>query len=169
MIRKHKKYVKPRQMFESERIKEENILVKKYGLRNKREIWKTQAKVNYFRSRAKELARKPIEEQELFINKLKALGLNVGSTSDVLDLKVEDLLNRRLPTIVVEKGFASTPLQARQMTVHKRVLINKKVLDSPSYIIPVAQENSISIKKKTKQVKTEPKEETQQEEKDEAE
>ena len=61
MIRKKKKYEKPRKMYETSRIEEENELVKKYGLKNKREIWKTISKVRYYRHRAMDLARAPLE------------------------------------------------------------------------------------------------------------
>jgi small subunit ribosomal protein S4 len=155
MIRKKKKFVRPIQIFHRERIDEENTLVKKYGLKNKTEIWKTQAKINYYRRRAKELARKPHEEQEIFFNKLKALGLNVETISDVLDLKVENLLDRRLSTVVVKKKLATTAKQARQLIVHKKILINGKALSSPSYLVKVAEENTISLKKKVKKPKVE--------------
>jgi len=156
MIRKHKKYKRPKQIFESERIKEENKLKEKYGLRNKTEIWKTQAKVDYFRKRAKALAKFPVEEQEAFFNKLRAIGLKVENTSDVLDLKVENILSRRLPTIVAEKKLADSPLHARQMIVHKHVLIDDKVMSAPSYLVPISQENQITIKKKTRKPKLNP-------------
>ena len=62
MIRKHKKYLRPRKMYESQRIADENALVEAYGLKNKREIWKTEAKVRYFRTRAHNM---PINENSL--------------------------------------------------------------------------------------------------------
>lgn len=150
MIRKKKKYLKPKKTFESRRIKEENVLVKKYGLKNKREIWKTLAKVNYYRGRAKALAKLPLEEQEVLFNKLRSLGLKTDIIGDVLDLKVENLLERRLSTIVVNKKIANTVKQARQLVVHKKILVNGKVVNAPSYLVSVSQENSISIKQKTK-------------------
>ena len=165
MIRKQKLYVKPRKAFESSRIAEENKLVEKYGLKNKREVWKTLAKVNYFRSRAKDLTKFSQEEQEGLFNKLKALGLKTNVTADVLDLKVEDLLERRLPTVVAKKGFASTVKQARQMVVHKKILISGRVVSSPSYTVKVLEENLISVKKKVRKPKVEePKEEAPAEE-----
>ena len=159
MIRKSKKYVKPRKAYELSRIKEENVLMTRYALKNKREIWKTLAKVNYFRSRAKDLAKSSSEEQQVLFNKLKSMGLGVNSIADVLDLKLENLLERRLQTVVVKKGLATTPKQARQLVVHKKVLIDGNVVNIPSYIVHVEQEASISLKKnakKPKEVKEEP-------------
>lgn len=150
MIRKSNKYSRPKKPFEYSRIQDENALRKRYGLKNKKEIWKTLAKINYFRRRAKELAKSPREEQEAFFRKLKALGLNTNSIADVLDLKVTDLLERRLPTVVVKRKLASTPNQARQFVVHKKVLVSNKLINVPSYIVRVDEEKSISIKQKRK-------------------
>jgi small subunit ribosomal protein S4 len=159
MIRKKKSYLRPKKAFEKSRIEEENALRTKYGLKNKLEIWKTLAKVNYFRSRAKELAKLPLEEQEVLFNKLKAIGLKTESIADVLDLKVEDLLERRLQTVVLKKKLANTPKQARQMITHKKILVDSKVVNSPGFIVPVAIEKKISIKVKKKKPKPTPKEE----------
>jgi small subunit ribosomal protein S4 len=146
MIRKRKMFVKPRKMYVTSRIEEENQLVKKYGLKNKHEIWKTLAKINYFRARAKDLAKADLKEQELFIKKLNALGLKVSNLADVLGLGVENLLDRRLTTVVASKGLATTTRQARQMVVHKRVSIDGKIVNAPSYIVPLSEENLISVK-----------------------
>jgi small subunit ribosomal protein S4 len=153
MIKKHKKYVRPKQIFERERIDEEDKLVKKFGLKNKTEIWKTQAKVDYFRGRAKDLAKQPPEEQEVFFNKLRALGLKIEGTADVLDLKVENLLERRLPTVLVKKKLANAVKQGRQFVTHKKVLINGTAINSPSYLVPLSEEGQIKIKTKVKKAK----------------
>jgi small subunit ribosomal protein S4 len=156
MIRKKKNYRRPMKAFEAGRIKEENVLKEKYALKNKTEIWKTQAKVDYLRGRAKALARSTPEEQEALFNKLKALGLKIETIADILDLKVEDLLERRLPTVVVKKKIATTTKQARQMVVHKKILVNGKVVSAPSYLVPVAEESAITLKVKVKKPKAEP-------------
>jgi small subunit ribosomal protein S4 len=155
MIKKKKSYSKPKKSFESSRIKEENALATRYGLKNKREIWKTLAKIDYYRNRAKELAKSTREEQEVLFNKLKAIGLDTNTIADILDLKVENLLERRLPTIVAKKGLATTPKQARQMVVHKKILIKGRAIDSPSYIVQVSEENLITVKQKIKKPKAE--------------
>jgi small subunit ribosomal protein S4 len=156
MIRKKKRYSRPKKAFEKTRIAEENALLKRYALKNKLEVWKTIARVNYFRKRAMALAKLPIEEQQVLFSKLKALGLKTDSTADVLALKIEDLLERRLPTVVFKKGIAKTSKEARQMVVHKRILIDNKVTDSPSYLVSIEEENKISLKKKAKPAKQEP-------------
>lgn len=164
MIRKKNLYVKPKKAFESSRIQEENELLKSYGLKNKKEVWKTLAKVNYFRKRAMELAHSTPEEQESFFNKLRALGLKVESGSDVLGLKVDNLLERRLPTVVFKKNLSNSVKHARQLVVHKKVLINGKVVNTPGYLVSLSEEDSIALKeKKAKPKVEEPKEETTEE------
>lgn len=170
MIRKKKKFSRPKKPFEKKRIEEENKLIKRYGLKNKREIWKTLAKVNYFRSRAKALAESAQEEQEVLLKKLKSIGLNVNNLSDILGLRIEDLLERRLPTIITKQKLAKTPKQARQMVAHKNVFIDGKSVNSPSYLVHTDQEKKITIKQKAKsknkkQEQTEQPAETAKEEK----
>ena len=149
MIRKRKKYSRPIKPFEKARIEEEDILLKNYALKSKREVWKALAKINYFRKRAMALVKSSKEEQEIFFRKLRDLGFNVKSIGDALDLKLEDLLERRLSTIVANKGIANTVKQARQMVVHKKILVGDKVINAPSYIVPVAFESKITIKQKS--------------------
>jgi len=153
MIRKKKLYSRPRRPYELGRIAEENILVKKYALKNKREIWKTLAKINYFRSRAMALAKKPVEEKEVLIRKLQAIGLSVKSTADVLGLKVEDILKRRLSSVVYAKKLAKTVKQARQMVTHRLILVDGKVVSSPSYLVPLDLEKEVTVKLKNKKTK----------------
>lgn len=156
MIRKKNRYLRPKKAYEISRIKEENALLKKYALKSKREVWKSIAKVDYFRSRAKALAKSSPEEQNILFGKLKALGLKTDSIADVLALKIEDLLERRLPTVVFKKGLAKTAQEARQMVVHKRILIDNKVINIPSYLVSLAEENLITLKKKARTEKKAP-------------
>ena len=151
MKRKHKKYSKPKRAFDSGRIEEEGKIIEEFGLKNKREIWKTEAKTKSIREKAKKLISKPKEEQEAFFNRLKKIGINVNSIADTLSLDKKDYLNRRLQTILVRKKVALTPKNARQMIVHKKILVNGRVVDSPSYIVPVDFEDKIHLIKKTKE------------------
>ena len=153
MKRKHKKFSWPRKLYDKPRILAENKLVEKYGLKNKREIWKTEAKVKYFRNRAKSLITADPEEQQKFSVKLNTIGLGVKTVADVLALDKESLLKRRLSSIVASKGLANTPKQARQMIVHKKIKIGDRVVNVPSYLVPVKEENLISIKQKSKKLK----------------
>ena len=148
MKRKHKSYLKPRRPFDKARIEEESVMKKEYGLKNKREIWKADAKIKKIRNGAKKLITASDEEKEALFVRLKKIGLEVNTIADVLGLDKSDYLNRRLQTIVAVKGLAPTIKTWRQMITHKRILVEGNVINSPSYIVPVNLENKITIKKK---------------------
>ena len=152
MKRKHKTYSKPKRPFDKVRIEEEAGIKKEFGLKNKKEIWKAEARIKSMREKAKKLISASPEEQKLLFDKLKKIGLNVNAISDVLALTKEDYLKRRLQTIVAIKRISTTLRGARQLITHKKILVNGKVVNTPSYIVPVELEEKITKrpnKKKT--------------------
>ena len=155
MIRKKNKFSWPRKLYDKTRIADENKLVEEYGLKNKREIWKAEAKIKYFRDRAKFLITESTNEQEQFFSKLRSIGLSVKTIAEVLALNKEDLLKRRLATVVWKKGLANTARQARQFIVHKQVFVDGKAVDVPSYIVPTELESNITLKAKSVKIKME--------------
>jgi small subunit ribosomal protein S4 len=148
MKRKHKIYSRPKRPFDKARIEEEGGIVEEFGLKNKREIWKAEAKIKIIREKAKRLISAKPEEQQILFNKLNKMGLKVNSISSVLSLDKKDYLRRRLQTIIVTKKLTVTIKQARQLIVHKKVLVDGRAVDSPSYIVPVELENKITLKDK---------------------
>jgi len=146
--RKRKLFSRPRKLFDRTRIDEENVLVKQYGLKNKREIWKAKSFISKFRRRAKQLIGSSASEQQSFFEKLNKMGMNVTDISDVLALTEKNLLERRLETFVFKKGLANSPQQARQLIVHKHVLVDGNVVNSPSFIVIRGLENKISLKER---------------------
>jgi small subunit ribosomal protein S4 len=159
MKRKHKKYSRPKRPFEKNRIDEEKEIMKNFGLKNKKEIWKAEAKIKSMREKAKKLISAKPEEQKALFNKLNKIGIKVDSISSVLSLNKEDYLKRRLQTILVSKKIASTPREARQLIVHKKVFVNGEIVNIPSYIVPLELEDKINLKdrkiKKKKEEKIE--------------
>ncbi len=148
--RKPNLYSRPRKSFDAARIAEEKGIVLKYGLKNKKEIWKASAKVSNLRNRAKTLIPKSPEEKEIFFAKLNKMGFQISNIADVLALKTENWLERRLQTIVFKKGFAKTPLQARQLIAHKSVLVEGRAVNVPSFFVTQDLESKISLKEKKK-------------------
>ncbi len=145
MIRKHKKYSRPRKPFDKLRIEKENVLKEKYGLKSKKDIWKADAAIGRVRNRAKLLITKSDEEKNKFINKLQNQGFKVDDIADALALNKEDWLKRRLQTIIVSKKLAQTPRQARQLIVHKHVSIEKQIVNIPSYQVSLEEESSVKL------------------------
>ncbi|MDD5699607.1 MAG: 30S ribosomal protein S4 [Candidatus Nanoarchaeia archaeon] len=153
MKRKHKLYSRPKRLYDKKRIEEEKIIVERFGLKNKKEIWKAQAKVDLMREQAKGLISAPEEEKEAFFGRLRRIGLNVNSIGDVLSLTKEDYMMRRLQTIVFDKKFAPTIKSARQLITHKKIRVNEGLVNSPAYVVPVEFENKISMKQRRKENK----------------
>ncbi|MFW9938932.1 MAG: 30S ribosomal protein S4 [Candidatus Thorarchaeota archaeon] len=146
-----KKFKKPRVPFQKERILEELEFIGRYGLRNKREFWKMRTTLANFRDLARQSRTLPAEvatevQQEL-IKKLNRLGIlgPEAEFDDVLLLTVEDMLKRRLQTLVFEKGLAQTIYQARQLIVHGHIQIKGKKIDAPSYIVKREEEDFIGF------------------------
>jgi len=146
MKQKHKKYSKPKRPFDKTRIDEEAEIRKNFGLKNKKEIWKAEAKVKSIREKAKRLISADPEKQQALFEKLKKMGLKVDSIADILALDKADYLKRRLQSILVEKKLATTSKSARQLITHKKVLVDGKVVGSPSYIVTTELEDKISLK-----------------------
>ena len=146
--RKRSKFRKPKKAFDKPRIEEERVIVKKYGLKNKKEIWKAEAEISKLRRRAKSLIQKSDKEKGEFISKLNHFGLKVKDIADVLALTKEDWMDRRLQTFIFKKGLANTVRQARQFIVHKLILVDGKSVNKPSFIVKTDLENKISLKER---------------------
>jgi len=147
-----KKYLRPQHLWKRDRIVEEKELSQKYGLKNKREIWRMKEILRSFRKQARMLLTVTSESQETekknLLERIRKLGIDIKTLEDVLALKVEDLLDRRLQSIVYKKGLANTIKQARQFITHGHVLVNGRVVDIPSYLVLKEEEDKIVLKRK---------------------
>ncbi len=146
MKRKHKTYSRPKRPFDKARIEEEAKIKEEFGLKNKKEIWKADAKIKLIREKAKKLISADESEKEAFFGRLKKMGFKVDSISDVLSLDKTDYLKRRLQTVLVNKRMAHTSKSARQLITHKKVLVGESNVNSPSYIVPIHLEDKIMLK-----------------------
>ncbi|HLE45415.1 MAG TPA: 30S ribosomal protein S4 [Thermoplasmata archaeon] len=141
---------RPSHPWEGERIKMENELLKKYGLKNKKELWKAQSVLRRFRQRARQLQAlvrygdpQAGKEKDELIGRLGRLGvlpIEGASLDDVLALDVEAVLSRRLQTLAFVKGLAFTPTQARQFIVHGHVAIGDRRVTVPGYLVKRTEE-----------------------------
>ncbi len=142
--KQHKKFTRPKKLFDKRRIEEENILLKQYGLKNKKEVWRAEFKIAKIRGQAKKLINNQQKQIE-FITRLKKQGFKVSNIDDVLSLKKEDIFERRLQTLVVKKGLARTPRHARQLIIHKHVSVDDKRINIPSFLVPIDTEDKLKI------------------------
>ncbi|MFQ5831168.1 MAG: 30S ribosomal protein S4 [Candidatus Thorarchaeota archaeon] len=148
--RQKKKYVTPKRPYDSERFESELQLIGSYGLRNKRELWRHRTELSRYRRQARNLlaltaAERATFEREL-VDKLVRLGILTGEPTldSVLDLTLENLLERRLQTIVFRKGMASSAYHARQLVTHGHIALDGAKLSTPSRLITLDEEARMS-------------------------
>jgi small subunit ribosomal protein S4 len=146
-----KKYQTPSHPWQKDRIVEERELVREYGLKNKKELWKMSSLLTKFKNLAKRYitltTTQSQKESEQLIIKLRGLGLlNETSTlNDILILSNKDILERRLQTVVSRRGLANSVKQSRQFIVHGHIKVDGKQLSSPAYMIKKAEEEKIEF------------------------
>lgn len=146
-------YETPKHPWEAGRMEEERKLLQKFGLKNKRELWKAQSVLRGFRRQARDLqarlrAGEPQaqRETELLLGRLTRLGILTGGAptiDDVLALGIEDVLGRRFEWLVVQKGLAPTPKGARQFIVHGHLAIGDHKVTRPGYLVLADEERRI--------------------------
>lgn len=149
--RQRKKYVTPMHPWFGPRILEEKVLLKDYGLKNKKEIWKMASILRRFKVQAKSLTAREDEqsakETNLLISKLNRLKLVSGKAKmeTVLGLTLKDILDRRLQTIVYNRGLAKSVKQARQFIVHGHIFVGDKKVSVPSYLVLADEEDKVTF------------------------
>ena len=142
---------KPKRPLNYDLIMDELKTLGTFGLKTKRELWKTQTELSRVRLQARSLLALRQDERErkepILMQSLSKIGLvNEDSTlDDVLNLQVTDLLSRRLQTIAQRKLYFKTPYQARQAIVHGHIMIGDSVVTIPSYIVKTEEEAKIRL------------------------
>lgn len=150
MRRIRKTFKRPKKAWDMARIKDEKTLLNNYGLRKKRELWKAEETLRGFRRRARDLIASEDEDQErVLLGKLSRFGFlsKRMDLDDVLALTVNDVLERRLQTVIFRKGLAKSINQARQMIVHGHVSVDGRRMVFPSYLVPLEEEKKINTKR----------------------
>jgi len=146
-------YDTPSHPWQGERIKAEVIVVREYGLKNKTELWKAQTILRKFRGQSRELqARLRVGEPQAQVEadallakcaNIGVLPVTGGTLNDILTLTEQSILNRRLQTLVFQKGLAHSAKQARQMIAHGHIYMNGHRVTVPGYIVTRVEESSI--------------------------
>jgi len=150
-----KKYITPKHPWIKERIDKEKNILKVYGLKNKKEIWKAETLLKRCREQAKSLISDTTEqgkkEEKQLLDRLVKLGLiKPGSkVEDVLELELTDVLERRLQTLIFKKDLTKSINQARQFIVHGHINIKDGKVNVPSYLVNVEEEGLINFNPKS--------------------
>ncbi len=146
-----KQYNRPRSPWRADQLAQELYLLGTYGLRNKRELWKTETQLSSVRKQARTLlaATQVVRQREekKLLDSLRKRGLirAEATLDDILSLTVEDMLARRLQSMVFKKGMALSALHARQLIVHGHVAVGDRIITIPGYEVGGTEEGMIAL------------------------
>ena len=143
------KFKKPNHPWNKDRIDSERELSKKYGLTNKKQLWKMGSLLKSYKDRTKKSFTSTGEQSDIerkqLIDHLKRYGLiTKDSLDEVLGLPIEAVMERRLQSIVFKRKLARSIKHARQLITHEHITINGKKVTSPSYMVTLAEEATVA-------------------------
>jgi len=147
--RQRKKFDTPRFPWRKDILGEELKLLGTFGLRNKHELWRHETQLSKFRGIARSLIGMQPEERMKMENellaRLKKIAIlqETAVLDDVLDLSIEDVLQRRLQTLVFRKNLTKTVHQARQIITHGHITLNGRRVTVPGYIVSREEEKTL--------------------------
>ena len=130
-----KTYDTPSHPWQGERIKQENEIVRAFGLKNKTEVWKAETMLRNFRKQSRELQarlrtgdKQAQIETDALIAKCARLGVLPVTGGD-------------LNAILV---LAATPKQARQLINHGHIFVDGHKVTVPGYLVLREEEGTVS-------------------------
>jgi small subunit ribosomal protein S4 len=153
--KQRKKFETPRFPWQIDALEAELKVLGQYGLRNKREIWRHKTLLSNYRGIGRSLLGMSVEErskqEKQLLDRLHRLGIlpEESELDDVLDLALEDILERRLQTLVFQRGLAQSIQQSRQLIAHGHISIDGRKVSSPSYLVLKDEEEKIGYSPKS--------------------
>jgi small subunit ribosomal protein S9e len=129
-------------------------LIGEFGLKNKREVWRTQLTLARIRKASRMLLTleekdpKRLFEGGALLRRLARLGVLDESKSNldyVLALKPADFLERRLQTQVFKLGLAKSIHHARVLIRHRHIRVGKQIVNIPSFMVRTDSQKHIDF------------------------
>jgi small subunit ribosomal protein S4 len=153
--KQRKKFDTPRFPWQMDMLNAELKILGQYGLRNKREIWRHKTLLSKYRGIGRSLLGMSAEErstqEKQLLDRLHRVGIlpEEAELDDVLDMTLEDILERRLQTLVFQRGLAQSIQQARQLIAHGHISIDGRKVSSPSYLVLKDEEEKMAYSPKS--------------------
>ena len=129
-----------------------------YGLRNKRELWRIQMVLSKLRKTARELLTLPEDDEqrifqaEALMRRMYRFGF-LDESQDKLDyilaLTPQDVLERRLQTLVFKLGLAKSIHHARVLIRQRHIRVGKQIVNVPSFLVRVESQKHIDFSLKS--------------------
>lgn len=137
--------------YDKSRLEREKAVKDNFGIRRKKEIWRAESILRNFRQRARALqANRNEKDEAILLETMRNIGIKCDNLENVLEVSLDDILSRRLQTIVHKKGFAGTMKQSRQFVVHGHVMVGGRKVMHPSYIVSGDEYDNITMDQKMK-------------------
>jgi small subunit ribosomal protein S4 len=85
------------------------------------------------------------DAESMMISKLHGQGLvpEKGNLEDILELAIQDLMERRLQTVIFRRGMAKSLFQARQLIVHGHVAVDGQKMKAPGHTLTIHEEEKL--------------------------
>merc|ERR1712014_315262 len=149
-----KTFRKPKRPFEKERLDGEMKIIGEYGLKNKREVWRTQYALSKIRTAARTLltldekSETRMFQGEALLRRMTRMGLLLEGERKldyVLGLTVQKIMERRLQTKVFKLGLAKSIHHARTLIRQRHIRVGKQICNIPSFLVRVDSEKHIDF------------------------
>merc|ERR1711904_406504 len=144
----------PRRPYDKERLDGELKILGQFGLKNKREIWRVRLALAKIRSTARVLLTKDekdpqrIFEGQALMRRMIRYGIldeDKQRLDYVLELKVENVMERRLQTLVFKRGLAKSIHHARVLIRQRHIRVGRQIVNVPSFMVRVESQSHIEF------------------------
>merc|ERR1712185_223478 len=145
---------RPRRSYDKPRLDAELKLIGTFGLKNKREIWRVGLVLSKVRAVARQLLtleeRDPqrIFQGQALMRRMIRYGIleeDKQRLDYVLELKIENFMERRLQTLVFKRGLAKSIHHARVLIRQKHIRVGRQIVNVPSFMVRVESQPHIDF------------------------